>query len=40
MNIIIMSHKCKLCEFKTEKESELIEHMVKDHAASADKFMT
>ena len=35
-----MSHKCKLCTFETEKEHEPMEHMMKDHAASAEKFMT
>jgi|GEM_PF-4375770 len=35
-----MTHKCTLCDFESEKESELMEHMMKDHAASADKFRT
>jgi len=35
-----MSHKCKLCDYESEKEAELMEHVLKEHAASADKFMT
>ena len=35
-----MAHKCTLCEYTTEKESELMEHMLTAHAASADKFMS
>ena len=33
-----MTFKCSWCDFKTEKESELMEHQMKEHAASADKF--
>lgn len=31
---------CKLCEFTTEIESEFIEHTMKKHAASQDKFLS
>ena len=31
-----MTLKCKLCDFTTEKDSELMEHMMKKHAASSD----
>ena len=31
---------CKLCEFTTKIESEFIEHTMKDHAASQDKFLS
>ena len=30
---------CKLCDYKTEIESEFLEHMVKVHAANEDKFL-
>ncbi len=35
-----MKHKCTLCNFETDEESKLMEHQMKDHAASNDKFMT
>jgi len=31
---------CKLCEFTTMIESEFIEHTMKEHAASQDKFLS
>ena len=31
---------CKLCEFTTKIESEFIEHTMKEHAASPDKFLS
>ena len=31
---------CKLCEYTTKIESEFIEHTMKDHAASQDKFLS
>jgi hypothetical protein len=31
---------CKLCEFTTKIESEFIEHTMKEHAASQDKFLS
>jgi len=39
-NIIVKTYSCKLCDFKTKVESELMEHNVKDHAASHDKFLS
>jgi hypothetical protein len=32
--------KCKLCKFTTKIESEFIEHTMKEHAASQDKFLS
>ena len=31
--------KCELCPFETKIESKFIEHQIKDHAASPDKFL-
>ena len=31
---------CKLCKFSTKIESEFIEHTMKEHAASQDKFLS
>ena len=31
---------CKLCEFTSKIESEFIEHTMKEHAASPDKFLS
>lgn len=31
--------KCELCTFETKMESKFIEHQIKDHAASPDKFL-
>ena len=31
--------KCELCPFQTTVESKFIEHQIKDHAASPDKFL-
>ena len=31
---------CKLCKFTTKIESEFIEHTMKEHAASPDKFLS
>jgi len=31
---------CKLCKFTTKIESEFIEHTMKEHAASQDKFLS
>ena len=39
-NIIVKTYSCKLCDFKTKVESDLMEHTVKDHAASQDKFLS
>jgi len=39
-NIIIKTYPCKLCDFKTQIQSELMEHNVKDHAANQDKFLS
>lgn len=39
-NIIVKTYSCKLCDFKTQVESELMEHNVKDHAANQDKFLS
>ena len=30
---------CKLCDYESEMESKLLEHMSKEHAASQDKFL-
>ena len=38
-NIIVKTYSCKLCDFKTSVQSELLEHNVKDHAANQDKFL-
>ena len=32
--------KCKLCEFETKMESKFMEHGMKEHAASHDKFFS
>jgi len=39
-NIIVKTYSCKLCDFKTQIQSELMEHNVKDHAANQDKFLS
>lgn len=39
-NILKKTYSCKLCDFKTTVQSELIEHNVKDHAANQDKFLS
>ena len=31
--------KCELCPYETKLESKFIEHQIKDHAASPDKFL-
>jgi hypothetical protein len=33
-------YQCKLCKFTTKIESEFIEHTMKEHAASPDKFLS
>ena len=39
-SIIHKQHfKCELCPFETKIESTFIEHQIKDHAASPDKFL-
>ena len=39
-SIIHKQHfQCELCPFKTKIESKFIEHQIKDHAASPDKFL-
>jgi hypothetical protein len=35
-----MVHKCKLCDYTSEVEAELMGHVLKTHTASADKFMS
>lgn len=38
--IIVKTYSCKLCDFKTQVQSELMEHNVKEHAANQDKFLS
>jgi hypothetical protein len=38
MPINNMTFKCALFDFKTEVESDLLEHQMTKHAANADKF--
>jgi hypothetical protein len=39
-NIMTKTYSCKLCDFKTTVQSELMEHNVKEHAANQDKFLS
>lgn len=39
-NVLIKTYSCSLCDFKTQVQSELMEHNVKDHAANQDKFLS
>ena len=39
-NVLVKTYSCSLCDFKTQVQSELMEHNVKDHAANQDKFLS
>ena len=39
-SIITKTYNCTLCDFKTEIQSEFIEHVTKKHAANDDKFLS
>ena len=39
-SIITKTYKCTLCDFKTEVQSEFMEHVTKKHAANDDKFLS
>lgn len=39
-SIITKTYKCTLCDFKTEVQSEFMEHVTKKHAANEDKFLS
>jgi uncharacterized membrane protein (DUF106 family) len=39
-SIITRNYNCSLCDFKTEVQSEFMEHVTKKHAANDDKFLS
>lgn len=39
-SIITRTYSCSLCDFKSEVQSEFMEHVTKKHAANDDKFLS